>query len=171
MYGDHLFRYALVRVNDRGIAEDLVQEALLGGIRSLASFDGRSTIKTWLIAILNNKIRDHFKRLGRNQTVFLATNLGEDETELGSLLKPEIKNSQFESAIELDEFQASLEQCMSELPAHFQAAFRLRLMNAEASVDKLSEQLEISAGNFNVRLFRARLMIRKCLERVWLGNK
>ena len=58
-YGDFLYRFALSRVKDPDIAEDLVQETFLAALRSRESFESRSAGRTWLIAILKHKIVDY----------------------------------------------------------------------------------------------------------------
>ena len=47
-YGDALFGFALARVKDKGIAEDIVQETFLAAVRGKERFKGRSSVKTWL---------------------------------------------------------------------------------------------------------------------------
>ena len=61
-YGDFLYRFALSRVKDSSIAEDLVQETFLAALKSRSNFQGRSTARTWLIAILKHKIVDHIRK-------------------------------------------------------------------------------------------------------------
>jgi DNA-directed RNA polymerase specialized sigma24 family protein len=50
-YGDFLYRYALSRVRDPAIAEDLVQQTFLAALKARQNFKGRSTARTWMIAI------------------------------------------------------------------------------------------------------------------------
>jgi len=47
-YGDYLYRFALARINDQAVAEDLVQETFLAALRGYKNFKGDSAIKTWL---------------------------------------------------------------------------------------------------------------------------
>jgi RNA polymerase sigma-70 factor (ECF subfamily) len=42
-YGDYLFRYAMLRLRNRSVAEDLVQETFRGGLKSRGSFSGGSS--------------------------------------------------------------------------------------------------------------------------------
>ena len=63
LYGDLLYRFALSRIKDPAIAEDLVHETYLAALKSRANFQGRSTARTWLIAILKHKIVDHIQGL------------------------------------------------------------------------------------------------------------
>src|SRR4030065_488582 len=64
-HGDSLYRFALLRVRNPTTAEDLVQETLLAAWRAQAGFAGQSAERTWLIAILKNKLIDHFRRTSR----------------------------------------------------------------------------------------------------------
>jgi RNA polymerase sigma-70 factor (ECF subfamily) len=61
-YGEILYRFAMVRVKDPVIAEDLVQETFLAALRGRDNFQGRSSLKSWLIAILKHKIVDHIRK-------------------------------------------------------------------------------------------------------------
>ncbi len=60
-YGDLLFRFAYVRVNDRGRAEDLVQDTFLSAIKGYDNFAKRSSEKSWLFSILKNEIIDFYR--------------------------------------------------------------------------------------------------------------
>ena len=60
-----MYRYALVRVRVPEVAEDLVQETLLAGVRSREKVGGRSSERSWLVGILKNKIVDYYRKLGR----------------------------------------------------------------------------------------------------------
>ena len=57
-YGDYLFNFAMVRVNDREKAEDLVQETFLAGLKGKDRFRGKSSERTWLTSILKRKVID-----------------------------------------------------------------------------------------------------------------
>ena len=61
-YGDFLYRFALSRVKDPSVAEDLVQETFLAALRARENFKGRSAGRTWLIAILKHKIVDYIRK-------------------------------------------------------------------------------------------------------------
>src|SRR5688572_2814348 len=64
-HGDYLFRYAIVRLRDETLAEDIVQETLLAAIQSLASYSGKSAERTWLTGILKHKIIDYYRKNSR----------------------------------------------------------------------------------------------------------
>ena len=73
-----LLRLALTFVTDRGAAEEVVQETWLGVIKGLKSFEGRSSLKTWIFRILVNRARTRGARDGRLLT-FSALESSEGE--------------------------------------------------------------------------------------------
>ncbi len=63
--GPAMTRAALVVCRDRALAEDVVQEAWLHVVRGLPAFEGRSSLRTWVLAILGNCARRRAAREGR----------------------------------------------------------------------------------------------------------
>jgi RNA polymerase sigma-70 factor (ECF subfamily) len=60
---DGLFEFVHYRVGgDRAVVEDIVQDCFLVSLQRLESFDGRSSLHTWLCGIAKNKIREHRRR-------------------------------------------------------------------------------------------------------------
>ena len=55
---DYLFRFALRKLQDRDLAEDLVQETLLAALQAKDTYAGRSSYRVWLIGMLKHKICD-----------------------------------------------------------------------------------------------------------------
>jgi DNA-directed RNA polymerase specialized sigma24 family protein len=50
-YGDELFSFTMLRVRDRGTAQDLMQETFLAALKAKQNFAGRSTERAWLFGI------------------------------------------------------------------------------------------------------------------------
>src|SRR5690242_111743 len=88
---DALFGFAALRVRDRAIAQDLVQETFLAAIKAKESFAGRSTERSWLFGILRNKLADYYRLqyregaiadlespLPEEESAFAANGLGKD---------------------------------------------------------------------------------------------
>ena len=50
----------------RSVAEEVVQEAWLGVIQGLDRFEGRSSLKTWILSILVNKAKTRGVREARS---------------------------------------------------------------------------------------------------------
>ena len=61
-YADYLYSLALIKVSNKETAEDLVQETFLSAFKAKDSFKNGSSEKTWLTAILKNKIIDYYRK-------------------------------------------------------------------------------------------------------------
>lgn len=164
-HGDILFRYAMGRVGNSHLAEDLVQETLLGAWGGREYFDGRASVRTWLVGILRRKLADHFRRLGREQGRVEATDF---RSEANEPLAPAISSADFRAEVEREEFREALRNCMEKLPVGLAATLSRRL--AGQSADAIADELGLTRNLIGVRLFRARLALRRCLERTWLGK-
>ncbi|MFM2157347.1 MAG: hypothetical protein RL516_2096, partial [Bacteroidota bacterium] len=62
LYTKDLYAWAYYKTGDKSLSEDLVQDTFLAAIKSQKNFKGDSEIKTWLFAILKNKIADYFRK-------------------------------------------------------------------------------------------------------------
>lgn len=172
-YGNSLFRFALGRVRDSGIAEDLVQETFLAALRARERFLGTSTERTWLIGILKHKVMDHFRKISREAVVdeveWLET-VGEDESVFdqhghwkSNGTAPKEWPSDPSSLVEQKEFWQVLNQALSELPPRMAMAFLLREVDG-FSTEEICETLHITQANLWVILHRARKHLRNRLE-------
>lgn len=177
-FGDALFSFAALRVRDRGIAEDLVQETFLAAVKGQASFDGRSSRLTWLISILKRKVIDHYRRANTARGGKGEVSLEELGDDFGRKIfndRGEFKRTverwpgDPESALQEQEFWDVFHECRQSLPKNLLAAFNLRELDQFDTASVCSE-LGISASNLSVRIYRARLLLRQCLERKWFRD-
>jgi len=60
-----LFAFAYRITRQREEAEDLVQDTWSSALRSAPSFEGRSSLRTWLVSILRRRIADRYRRAHR----------------------------------------------------------------------------------------------------------
>ena len=174
-YGDALFRYALFRIRDTQVAEDLVQETFLAGLLAWKSFAGRSSVKTWLFGILKHKIIDYIRKSIRERPE-------EDVAALSALSDLPFFNetgtwksgpAQWTTDPDLlyqqQEFWQVLQGCLSELAPRLQQAFTLRELDG-ISIAEICNILQVSATNGGVMLHRARVRMRDCLEMHWVAG-
>ena len=68
-YGPLMLRIALSHVSSRAVAEEVVQEAWLGVLKALGRFEGRSSLKTWIMRIVANQARTRGEREARTVPV------------------------------------------------------------------------------------------------------
>ncbi len=175
LYGDYLFKFALVRLRDATLAEDLVQETFLAALKGGKSFAGRSAERSWLTGILKNKIFDHFRKAGR-ETAFTDLSFYADEEadrfdgeawihRLGPQDWPDAGAS-MDNAL----FWKTYSDCASKLPKNIATVFNMREVDGLESKD-VCAVLNISENNLWVMLHRARMALRRCLEINWFGKK
>ena len=179
-YGDYLFNYAVVRVNDRSNAEDLVQETLLAGLKAAEKFQGKSTERTWLTSILKRKIIDTYRKKSSSRelsfgehesTVFDADFYRSEAPFKGHWLEgmgPHSNSLMPDGAMEQEELARFIQYCIEHLPPQLAAAFIMKMVDEEEA-DLICKELGITTSNLWVMLHRARLKMRKCLENKWLN--
>jgi RNA polymerase sigma-70 factor (ECF subfamily) len=174
VFGDQLYRYAFARVHNRMVAEDLVQDTFLAALTSGDGFEGRSSEKTWFTAILKHKIIDYFRKLGRQQ----STQSQDNEKQPDHLFhengkwkdKPEKWDIAPDQILHQKEFWDVFMRCLADLSERLRMAFTLREMDG-LGCDEICKVLEISSTNCWVMLYRARVLLRRCLEINWFGGK
>ena len=173
-YGDSLYRFAVARVSEGDIAEDLVQETLLAALDACHRFQGRSSEKTWLMSILKHKIIDHFRRQQREHRL---EPLETDDQSIERLFHksgrwreppgPWAANprDQYETKLFLEIFY----RCLAMLPERIARAFVLREIDGVQG-EELYKALDVTPNNSWVMLYRARMGLRRCLQKEWFQD-
>jgi RNA polymerase sigma-70 factor, ECF subfamily len=170
-YGDYLFAFAMSRLHNEMLAEDLVQETLLAALQSSPKSSNEASEKTWLTAILKHKIIDYYRHASR-QATFVSDHIEDDFfDESGAWSEsPSDWETTPESLFEQKEFQMILQECLAELPKNLAAVFTLREIEG-LECREICEVLNLSPNNLWVMLYRARLQLRRAIERRWLNQK
>lgn len=160
-YGDDLRRFARRRVRDHALAEDAVQDAMESALISLPSFQGKSSLKTWLMAILAHKIQDAFRREVRYVRLIDDDSGNADgAAEWGFDGAPDATAADNDPMREVSRrrFSASVQLAVDRLPASLREVFQLQAIEGLAT-DEVCRRLGISQGNCWVRLHRARKIL------------
>jgi RNA polymerase sigma-70 factor (ECF subfamily) len=170
---EYLIRFALQRVSDHGLAEDLVQETFLSAWKARATFRGDCAERTWLTGVLRNKIVDHWRGQARRPLV-LAGDFDDPAAE-GGASSPWLENRADErdghdpaTSAARAEMIALLDRAVDRLPVAMGRAFRMREMQGR-STEEITRALGISAGNLWVLIHRARQLLRDQLASAWHG--
>ncbi|KAF3996540.1 RNA polymerase factor sigma-70 [Glaciimonas immobilis] len=174
-----MVKFATLQLSDPHLAEDAVQEALIGALKNAKSFGGRAALKTWVFAILKNKIADVLRQ---KQRLVYASNLmheNEEDEDFSELFdgkgfwqadeRPAAWGNPEESFRE-NEFWCVFEDCLENLPGNQARVFMMREF-IELDSDEICETVGITVSNLNVMLHRARLRLRECLENRWFEKK
>lgn len=71
-YDSRLLAYVACRLQNRSLAEDVVQETFIGLLNSLPNYDGRRPLENYLFSICSHKLTDALRREGRRPTVSIS---------------------------------------------------------------------------------------------------
>ena len=176
-YGDYLFRYAMKRLRNEKVAEDIVQETFLAALQARERFEGQSAERTWLIGILKNKVIDYFRKAGREVSFEIDDRTGGSDDnyiqggpESGNwdvTRRPKAWQVDTGDRAEQQEFWEYLNRCLDSLDHKFSLVFVLREIEEMATED-ICNVLGVTPTNLRVILYRARKQLRACLETRWL---
>jgi RNA polymerase sigma-70 factor, ECF subfamily len=175
LYGTML-TVARAYVKDRAVAEEVVQETWLGVIAGLDRFEGRSSLKTWIMSILVNQAKTRGTREARTVPF---TSLAPDDD--GPAVDPERFRGPHEpytggwrafpadwkAADQLAQDRETIRVAMraiAELPLTQQTVIRMRDVEGYSS-EEVCATLDVSEANQRVLLHRARSRVRSALER------
>lgn len=173
-HGDYLFSYALLRIKDTHVAEDLVQETLLAAITAKDTFSNQSTIRTWLIGILKHKLVDQFRRQGRE--VGIGDLIDQDEGDNldnffranGRWIEKPDAFPNPESAFQQKEFWKVFQQCLTGLKPKQVEVFLAKEIHGMSNED-ICKSHSLNLTNVWVLMHRARLSLNKCLTIHWVN--
>jgi RNA polymerase sigma-70 factor (ECF subfamily) len=169
-----MVRVAQGFVPTRGLAEEVVQETWVGMLRGLDRFEGRSSLKTWLYAILINQARSIATR-ERRSVPFDHTDdaRAEDPARFspdGSWAQPPVPfTEEVEERLTHAPMLAQLTAALDELPPAQRVVVTLRDIEQLTS-DEVCQMLEITPANQRVLLHRGRAGLRRSIEALLEGG-
>lgn len=172
-----MLKFATLQLADVQLAEDAVQEALMSAFKHVDSFTGRSAFKTWVFAILKNKIIDQLRKQKHVSTV--SSLFEDDAAEQASM--DQLFNAKGhwhmserpvawtlpDQSAENQQFWQVFEACLTHLPAKQAQVFMMREF-IELETDEICHSLALTISHLNVLIYRARLKLRECLEKTWI---
>ena len=178
-YGRAMHKIARAYVRDDATAEDVVQEAWLGMLRGLATFEGRSSLRGWLFTIVVNRARTRGVRDARS-VPFSALARDEAQADDPSVAPdrfagPEAKwprhwreepaswGDRPEARLLSREFRARIDEAIDTLPPAQRTVVILRDV-AGHSTPEICNALALAETNVRVLLHRARAKIRRALD-------
>ena len=180
LYGDYLYNYTCFRIRDKSVAEDLVQETFLSALKGYDRFQGKSSVKTWLVTILKNKIIDYYRSAvskeknvedielyNETEDIYYKSGRWKDYWDITK--DPVKKDFSPEEYVANKEFWKIFNRCLSDLPDSFKAVFVLREMEDKKTED-ICNDLQLTSSNVQVIIHRARKQLRRCLEINWFGG-
>jgi RNA polymerase sigma-70 factor (TIGR02943 family) len=170
-----MLKFATMQLGDSHQAEDAVQEALIGALKNAASFGGRAALKTWIFAILKNKIADTLRQKQRSVNVSSLQREGDEDEDFSELFdskgfwQPEERPVAWgnpEASLREGQFWIVFEACLEGLPPKQARVFMMREF-IELDADEICAEVNLSTSNLHVLLHRSRLRLRECIENKW----
>ncbi|MFK7832978.1 MAG: sigma-70 family RNA polymerase sigma factor [Winogradskyella sp.] len=171
-YSDYLFNYTITRVNDRDIAQDLISETFLAGLKSMKNFKGEASERTWLISILKRKIIDHYRKINSNKgkaEVRMSYNHSEDSE--GDWLEERVADpfdKTAEDTLVNSELGNAIFDCLAKLPEKQADVFKMKTILGY-DTETICNELDITASNLWVIIHRARTSLAECMEDNWFN--
>lgn len=169
-----MVRLALTMVPSRAVAEEVAQETWQAVLQRLPSFEGRSSLKTWIFRILVKRSRTRGVR-ERRSLPFAAFSASDEDGELpvdlvtGADRRPLSSEHTPERALMDQELRAAIEAGIAELPETLRLVLTLRDVAGWPS-DEVCNVLEVTETNQRVMLHRARVKMRERLAMYLEGN-
>jgi RNA polymerase sigma-70 factor, ECF subfamily len=172
-------RVAMAFVSRRAVAEEVVQEAWLNVVRGLDGFEARSSLRTWIYAILGNCAR---RKAEQEQRLVPLSELAADEAagdDLGVSRDRFFEAGRWvgmwssavprwddlpEERLVSSELRTVLLEAIDALPRMQRAVFTLRDVEGWPA-EEVCDYLGVADGNQRVLLHRARAAVRAAIER------
>lgn len=151
-YGTEILRIAYLYVGDIQAAEDIFQEVFLKAYQGFADFQGKSSVKTWLIRIAINSCKDYLKSAWKRRVTSI------DEATAQSLCGPD--------AYEWAERKADagkVREAVLSLPERYREVI-VCFFYQELSLEETAQALHIPVGTVKSRLSRAKEKLKVLLK-------
>ena len=145
-YTAPIYRYCYRMLRNSEDAQELTQEVLLRGLRSIQRFDPRRSFKTWIFSIARNACIDFHRK--RRPTV-------------SDSVVPLKDSGPSPSDVTLQNERATrLEKALDTLPALYREVIILYHFE-HLKYQEIAESLEVPLGTVMNRIFRARKKLRE----------
>jgi len=151
-YGNDVLHTAYMYVKDSHLAEDIFQDVFIKVNQKLSTFQGSSSIKTWIIRITINTCKDYLKSAW-NQKVVPMTEFEENT----------LASDNDYTAVEQQDENKLIRQSVMKLPDKYKDVV-LCVYFQEMSISEAAKTLQIAEGTAKSRLFRAKEKMKLCLE-------
>jgi len=143
------------RILNESTADDLAQEVFVGGYKSIRKFQGKSSLKSWLISIAKFKIIDYLKAESRKKQLQSKLQLIFEQTEHQRLTDP--ADSEFTDVVE------SLRKCIEALNPNAKKIVSEYYFENRSAVD-IGDQSGLKPGTVRMNLMRIRQSLAKCIR-------
>lgn len=168
-YSDYLYNYTIVRVNDHEVAQDIISDTFLAGLKSKNNFKGEATERTWLISILKRKIIDHYRKINSKKgKAEVRINYNDLDNE-GDWLEEQVESyseMNAQESMENEELGLAILGCLDSINEKQAEIFKLKTIDG-VDTETICNEYNITPSNLWVIIHRARKALADCLETNW----
>ena len=157
-----LFRAAWGILKNRAEAEDAVQSAYLSAFAAAATFEGRSSLTTWLTRIVINEALGRQRAAQRRLTNLDVNSVAVLDEYREKMMRGSTSSMLPDGSVAREQIRQLLENAVAKLPDSFRMVFILREIEG-LSVQEVAEALDIEPGTVKTRDLRARRLLREAL--------
>lgn len=164
MFANIVFNTALSYLRDRAEAEEITQDVFLEVYQSAKTFEGKSSVRTWIYRITVNKCLDKLRYQKRKKRFALVK----------SLFKPDTTEIQHDAedfehpgiTLERQEYAKILFKALERLPSQQRTAYILSFIE-ELPRKEVAEVMQLSVKAVESLLQRAKINLRSTLEKYY----
>lgn len=149
-YGDYLLRVAYLYVKNERTAEDIVQDVIVKFYQNEQQFQGRSSLKTYLVKMTANRSRDFLRSWNSRRTVLME----------------KLKGNSVEKTPEQELMQSEEKRILTEALFSMKLVYREVLILyyfEELSTVEIAEMTDTPEATVRTRLQRARRLLKERL--------
>ena len=177
-YSDDLYGWAHHKTSSKEVAEDLFQETFLSAVKGLKNFQNKSNPKTWLFAILNNKIIDYYRKKAKSATVnderlehkyTDTTDSFFDSNQNWKITGREVYWEEEVHLLDNDEFKKVMDHCVNVLPENWRLAVISKYILGQTATE-ICQELKVTQSNYWQIIHRAKVMLKKCIDYNWTSS-
>ena len=155
-YEQRIFRFHLVSIRDRDVAQTLTQDTFVRAWSARNSFRGDCSIQTWLMRIALNLVRDH-TRTDRFRFWKRVSDTAVDVSDISSHVPH--RDSSLESRLIASEQMTLVWQSVAELSERQRSIFLLRFLE-ELELSEIASITGLPISTVKTHLYRALATIR-----------
>jgi RNA polymerase sigma-70 factor, ECF subfamily len=158
-----LFRAAWAILRNRAEAEDAVQSAYLRAFAAAATFEGRSSLTTWLTRIVINEALGRRRAASRRMAGLDGSSVTVLEDYRDKMMRGSMSSMLPDGSMALQQIRQLLENAIARLPESFRIVFILREIEG-LSVEEVADTLQLNPATVKTRDLRARRRLQEELE-------
>ncbi|CAH0121614.1 hypothetical protein PAE9249_04146 [Paenibacillus sp. CECT 9249] len=156
-YGNDVWNYAFFLTKQADLSDDISQDTFLKVYEKIHTYRGGSSIKTWILSIVRNTVRDYWRSAWKKKVTLTEKLLG-----FG-------KHPSAEAEVLADTETKALWEIVLKLPLKLREVLLL-YAHHQLSIAEIAALLQLSEGTVKSRLFRARAKVSKMMEQAEPGT-